>query len=94
MSVQERGSGMYKLSAFYFARTGSDLPIQCTMPTVFILIIYFMGGLRYSAGAFFANWATVMLTLLTAEGVGLLIGATVTFPKCVCATSSLPLGRV
>lgn len=45
--VQERASGMYRLSAFYFARTASDLPIDCTIPTFFIIIVYFMGGLRY-----------------------------------------------
>ena len=72
---------MYKLSAFYFARTGTDLPKQVTVPTIFIILIYFLGGLRYNAGAFFANWAAVMLVQLTAEGLGLLIGATITFPK-------------
>ena len=44
--LQERASGMYRLSAFYFARTASDLPIDCTIPTCFIIIVYFMGGLR------------------------------------------------
>jgi len=47
-ALQERASGMYRLSAFYFARTASDLPIDCTIPTCFIIIVYFMGGLRYS----------------------------------------------
>ena len=37
---------MYRLSAFYFARTASDLPMDCTIPTVFIIIIYFMSGLK------------------------------------------------
>ncbi len=46
--LQERASGMYRLSAFYFARTASDLPIDCTIPTCFIIIVYFMGGLRYA----------------------------------------------
>ena len=36
---------MYRLSAFYFARTASDLPMDCTIPTIFIIIIYFMSGL-------------------------------------------------
>ena len=37
---------MYRLSAFYFARTASDLPMDCTIPTIFIIIIYFMSGLE------------------------------------------------
>ena len=40
---------MYRLSAFYFARTASDLPMDCTIPTVFIIIIYFMSGLKCAA---------------------------------------------
>ena len=33
------------------------------------------------AGAFFANWASVLLIVMTAQGVGLLIGATVMNPQ-------------
>ena len=32
---------MYRLSAFYFARSASDLPFEAT-PSIFIFIIYFM----------------------------------------------------
>lgn len=46
MVVKERASGMYHLSAFFFARMASDLPVDSTLPTIFILIIYFMAGLR------------------------------------------------
>ena len=34
---------MYRLSAFYFARSASDLPFEVT-PSIFIFIIYFMVG--------------------------------------------------
>lgn len=47
MVVKERASGMYHLSAFFFARMASDLPVDSTLPTIFILIIYFMAGLRW-----------------------------------------------
>ena len=36
---------------------------------------------RYNAGSFFANWAAVLLSLLTAQSIGLLVGAVVTHPK-------------
>jgi len=49
--LKERASGMYRLSAFYFARTASDLPMDCTIPTVFIIIIYFMSGLKCAGSA-------------------------------------------
>ncbi|EIE22543.1 hypothetical protein COCSUDRAFT_16269, partial [Coccomyxa subellipsoidea C-169] len=77
MMLKERASGMYRLSAFYFARTASDLPMELTTPSLFIFIIYFMGGLRLTAGAFFGNWLGTMLVTLVAQSFGLLIGATV-----------------
>lgn len=36
---------------------------------------------RYNAGSFFANWAAVLLSLLTAQSIGLLVGSVVTHPK-------------
>ncbi|KAG2425311.1 hypothetical protein HXX76_013891 [Chlamydomonas incerta] len=81
MLVKERQSGMYRLSAFYVARTLSDLPMDCFLPSLFTWIVYFMAGLRLNAGAFFANWASVLLIVLTSQSMGLLIGATVMNPQ-------------
>jgi len=79
--LKERASGMYRLSAFYLARTLSDLPMELTIPTFFILITYFMGGLRYTAGAFFGTYGTVILCLFIAQGLGLMLGAYSMNPK-------------
>lgn len=75
MVMKERSSGMYRLSAYYLARTLSDLPMDCFYPSLFVIITYFMGALRLEAWAFFANWATVILSLLVAQTLGLLLGA-------------------
>ncbi|KAG2488296.1 hypothetical protein HYH03_013146 [Edaphochlamys debaryana] len=80
MLVKERQSGMYRLSAYYVARTVSDLPMDCLLPSIFTIIVYWMTGLRPNAGAFFANWASILLMVLTSQSVGLLIGATVMNP--------------
>lgn len=80
MMLKERASGMYRLSAFYVARSAADLPMDCSIPSILVVLIYLMGGLR-SGGYFFANWGTVMLNLLVAQAFGLLIGATVMQPK-------------
>jgi hypothetical protein len=37
---------MYNLSAYYIARTVSTLPLDLLYPSVFLLITYWMGGLR------------------------------------------------
>jgi len=93
MLVKERQSGMYRLSAYYVARTLSDLPMDCLLPTLFVWIIYWMTGLRLSAGAFFANWWAMLLIILVAQSIGLLIGATVTNIKnCLAIATILMLG--
>ncbi len=46
----QRPSGMYRLSAYYAARTAADLPMELLLPTLFVIIIYFFGGLRLTAG--------------------------------------------
>ena len=33
-----------RLSAFFFARTGSDVPMDLSIPTIFLLLVYFIGG--------------------------------------------------
>ena len=53
---------MYRLSAFYFARMASDLPLDMAIPTIFVVILYFMSGLRTdNAKYFFENWFAVVL---------------------------------
>ena len=53
---------MYRLSAFYFARMASDLPMDMAIPTVFVIILYFMSGLRTDgAKYFFENYFAVVL---------------------------------
>lgn len=64
MLLKERASGMYRLSAFYFARLASDLPLDFAIPTIFLIIVYFMGHLRYTAAAFFCNYFTVIVIML------------------------------
>ena len=66
--AQERASGMYRLSAFYFARTASDLPMELSLPAGYLIISYFMGGLRRDAGAFFANLLGSLLVTIVRPG--------------------------
>lgn len=64
--LKERASGMYQLSAFYFARLASDIPLDMAIPTVFVILLYFIGGLRVdSAKYFFQNWFAVILVCPT-----------------------------
>ena len=42
----------------------ADLPLDICLPLVLLVIVYFMAGLRYTAGAFFANLFSVYLVML------------------------------
>ncbi|PSS01646.1 ABC transporter G family member 22 like [Actinidia chinensis var. chinensis] len=76
MLNKERAADMYRLSAYFVARTTSDLPLDLLLPLLFLLVVYFMAGLRNSAGPFFLSMATVFLCIVAAQGLGLAIGAT------------------
>ncbi|CAM0870864.1 unnamed protein product [Alopecurus aequalis] len=75
MLNKERAADMYKLSAYFLARTTSDLPLDLSLPVVFMVIVYFMAGLKASADTFFLSVLTVFLSIIAAQGLGLAIGA-------------------
>ncbi|KAI3706588.1 hypothetical protein L6452_24428 [Arctium lappa] len=57
---KERARDMYKLSAYFMART-SDLPLDILLPLLFLLFVYFMVGWRPTGKSFFL---TMLLTML------------------------------
>ena len=46
---KERSSGSYRLSAYFFGKTLSEFPIQCILPTLYVIITYWMAGLNPGA---------------------------------------------
>ncbi|KAI7728690.1 hypothetical protein M8C21_019061 [Ambrosia artemisiifolia] len=77
MLKKERAADMYKLSAYFIARTTSDIPLDLILPLIFLLIVYFMAGLLLTAQAFFLTMLIVFLCIVAAQGLGLAIGAAV-----------------
>ncbi|KAG8073523.1 hypothetical protein GUJ93_ZPchr0006g41583 [Zizania palustris] len=77
MLNKERAVDMYKLSAYFLARTTSDLPLDLFLPVIFMVIVYFMANLKATATRFFFSMLTVFLSIIAAQGLGLAIGATV-----------------
>ena len=86
--VKERKSAMYSLSAFYVARTASDIPADLALPSMLIVIVYWMAWLNPTAAAFFATWGTYLLVLLVSSSIGLLIGALVLSVKTAQALAA------
>uniref|UniRef100_A0A0E0CVE0 ABC transporter domain-containing protein n=1 Tax=Oryza meridionalis TaxID=40149 RepID=A0A0E0CVE0_9ORYZ len=75
MLNKERAADMYKLSAYFLARTTSDLPLDLFLPVIFMVIVYFMAGLKATATHFFLSMLAVFLSIIAAQGLGLAIGA-------------------
>ncbi|KAG1354976.1 ABC transporter G family member 14 [Cocos nucifera] len=75
MLMKERSSGMYHLSSYYLARTAGDLPMELALPTAFVLIIYWMGGLKPHPTAFILSLLVVLFSVLVSQSLGLAMGA-------------------
>lgn len=67
MLSKERAADMYRLSAYFLARTTSDLPLNLVLPVLFLVIVYFMAGLRMGAGPFFLSMLTLFLSIVAAQ---------------------------
>ncbi|KAM7250094.1 hypothetical protein ACFE04_021977 [Oxalis oulophora] len=75
MLIKERSSGMYRLSSYFLARTIGDLPLELALPTAFVFIIYWMGGLKPDPAAFILSLLVVLYNVLVSQSLGLAIGA-------------------
>ncbi|CAI5481441.1 unnamed protein product [Closterium sp. Yama58-4] len=89
--AKERASDMYRLSAYYLSRQLSDLPMEWLLPTLFLLISYFMASLKLTAGAFFGLLFSTYLIVTTAQGCGLCLGAAVMDVKVATTLASVLL---
>lgn len=63
---KERRSGSYHLSAYYMAKTISELPLLVTLPTLFIIITYWIAGFN-SAASFFGVWLVLLVNSVVAQ---------------------------
>ncbi|XP_072977594.1 ABC transporter G family member 22-like [Typha angustifolia] len=91
MLNKERAVDMYKLSAYFMARTTSDLPLDLFLPIIFLLIVYFMAGLRQRSESFFLSMLIVFLSIIAAQGLGLAIGATLMDVKKATTLASVTI---
>lgn len=75
MLTKERSSGMYHLSSYYVARMVGDLPMELVLPTIFVTITYWMGGLKPSLVTFVLTLLIMLFNVLVSQGIGLALGA-------------------
>jgi len=81
VALKERRSGVFRVSAYFAARSAADVPLDLFVPTLFLPIAYWLAGLRATAAAFVTHVLTVYLLVLVAGSMGLLLGACVTNVK-------------
>lgn len=55
----------YHPAAFVLAQIVADLPVTLIQISQFSIVLYFMSGLRVSAGAFFTYWVVIFATTLS-----------------------------
>eukprot|EP00127_Corallochytrium_limacisporum_P001713 Clim_evm50s77 gene=Clim_evmTU50s77 len=74
---KERASRSYRLSAYFIAKSVSEIPLTFVLPTMFLIIVYFMANLQRDAGKFFSFLFTLLLSSISAQSIGLFFGAAV-----------------
>ena len=73
--TRERAGGMYRLSAYFLAKSCADIPLVFTYPTIFAVIAYWAVGLKVSAGAFFTFLCGLYVNGLAAQALGLAVSS-------------------
>ncbi|WCJ32149.1 ABC-2 type transporter family protein [Euphorbia peplus] len=91
MLEKERSSGTYRLSSYFMAYSVGDLPMELVLPTVFIIITYWMTGLKPNFLNFLHTLFVVLLNVLVAQGLGLALGAMVMNQKSATILGSVTM---
>ncbi|CAN6879973.1 unnamed protein product [Brassica oleracea] len=89
MLEKERSSGMYRLSSYFMSRVVGDLPMELILPTIFLIITYWMAGLNPKPVNFFLTLLTLLLHVLVSGGLGLALGALVMDQKTATTLGSV-----
>ncbi|KAF3445375.1 hypothetical protein FNV43_RR10551 [Rhamnella rubrinervis] len=74
---KEQSSGMYTLSSYFMARIVGDLPMELILPSLFVLVAYWMTGLKPEFGAFLLTLLVLLGYVLVSQGLGLALGAAI-----------------
>ncbi|MFS8017749.1 putative ABC-2 type transporter [Helianthus anomalus] len=91
MLTREQSSGMYRLSSYYFARMAGDLPMELVLPTIFVTVTYWMGGLKHSFVTYILTTVIILLNVLVSQGLGLALGAILDLKQATTLSSVIML---
>ncbi|KAK7244350.1 hypothetical protein RIF29_39170 [Crotalaria pallida] len=89
MLEKERSSGMYRLSSYFMSRMVAELPMELILPAIFLVITYWMAGLKANVVNFLYTLLSLLLHVLVCQGIGLAIGAIVLHQKSATTLASV-----
>jgi hypothetical protein len=72
---KERASGSYRLSAYFVAKSLAEAPLKLVLPTLFLIIAYWMARINDSFAIFLGILVFQLLSIIVAESFGLFLGA-------------------
>lgn len=73
--MKERASGSYHLSAYFLSKAVSEAPLLLLLPTVFLIISYWMANMNANFVNFLGFMFAELVCVWSAESIGLFIGA-------------------
>lgn len=91
--LKERSSGSYHLSAYFLAKTTSEMPMRMTLPAMYMTISYWMAFVDPSFSHFILTTLISLLSVIAGESLGLMVGATIyDMEKAMASMTVVSLG--
>ncbi|KAK6192207.1 hypothetical protein SNE40_003719 [Patella caerulea] len=72
--LKERAAGSYRLSAYYLAKTISEIPLIALLPFIFVTITYWAAGMK-GVVEYIATMLLISLSAINSQGFGFVLGA-------------------
>lgn len=75
--LKERASQSYRLSAYFLAKTTADAPVRLILPLIYMIVSFWLAQISNDVAVFFGTIGCTLLSVMSGEALGLLIGAAV-----------------
>ena len=75
--LKERSSGSYHLSAYFMAKTTSEMPMRVALPSIYMIVSFWLAGVSKRFDLFLFSTLVSLLSVVAGEALGLVIGASI-----------------
>ncbi|XP_060571414.1 uncharacterized protein LOC132729625 [Ruditapes philippinarum] len=84
--LSEMQNKLYRTSAYCLSKTISEIPLAIIQPCVYMIVIYWVANLN-SVSAFLASLGVLIVDVVTAQSIGLFVGAALNPPWTISVVS-------